>query len=181
RGLRPGAARGGHPALLLRPLQPHRRHARLPRRVQRHLRRGRPLDGGPRREDLRRRDDQPRPRLPDRRVPDPPRVRRTPADALREPEQPEGGRRPPLPVLRLPATGRARVRLAGTGGRHRRRLTDTHYEKVKLSFASVTVSPGCGPPPIAITSRPKATTPSPCRGVGRSGNRLQARVRTSSP
>ena len=102
-GLGPGAPRRRHPALLLRPLQPHRRNACVPRRLQRHLRRGRPLDGRPRREDLRRRDDQPRPRLHHRRVPDPPRVRRAPADALREPEQPEGGRQPPVPVLRLPA------------------------------------------------------------------------------
>ena len=44
-------------------------HAGVPRRLLRHLGRGGALDGGPRREDLRRRDDQPRPRLPDRRYP----------------------------------------------------------------------------------------------------------------
>ena len=65
-----------HPPVLLRPLQPHRGHAGVPGRVQRDLGRGSELDGRPRREDLRRRDDQPRPRLPDRRVPDAQGVRR---------------------------------------------------------------------------------------------------------
>src|SRR6059058_6069678 len=39
------------------------------------------------------------------------------------------------------------------------------HENARASFAPVTVRPGCGPPPIASTSRPKATTPSPCLGV----------------
>ena len=65
--------------LLLRPLQPHRRHAGVPRRLLRDLGRGRPLDGRPRREDLRRRDDLARPRVPDGRVPDAQGVRRAAA------------------------------------------------------------------------------------------------------
>ncbi len=54
----------------------------------------RSLDGRPRREDLRRRDDQPRSRLPHGRVSGPPRLRRAPADPLREPQRPERGREP---------------------------------------------------------------------------------------
>ena len=44
-------------------------HPGLPRRLRRHLGRGGALDGGPQGEDLRRRDDQPRPRLPHRPLP----------------------------------------------------------------------------------------------------------------
>jgi hypothetical protein len=112
-GRRPGAARGRHPALLLRPLQPHRRHARVPGQLLRNLRGGRALDGGSGREDLRRRDDQPGPRLPDGRVPDAQGVRRARADALREPEQPERRCQPALPVpLRLEVAYASPVRAA---------------------------------------------------------------------
>ena len=54
----------------------------------------------------------PRPRLPHRRLPDAQGLRRAPADALREPQQPQGRRQPALPVLRPPAAARARLRLA---------------------------------------------------------------------
>ena len=56
---RTGAAAWRHPPLLQRPLQPHGRHPRIPRWLLRHLRGGGSLDGRPRGEDLRRRDDQP--------------------------------------------------------------------------------------------------------------------------
>ena len=59
RGERARSCAGRHPPLLLGPLQPHSRHAGVPRRLRRDLRGGRALDGGPRREDLRRRDDRP--------------------------------------------------------------------------------------------------------------------------
>ena len=39
-----------------------------------------------------------------------------------------------------------------------------------------TVRPGSVPPAIAHTRPPRATTPRPWRGVGRSGSRVQARV-----
>lgn len=67
-------------------------------------------------------NDQPRPRLRDRRVPDPPRLRRARHHPLREPQQPEGRRAPALRVLRLPAPAGSRLRLARASRRHPRRV-----------------------------------------------------------
>jgi hypothetical protein len=58
-------------------------------------------------------------------------------------------------------------------------VCESSYERSRLSSAPVTVTPGWGPPPITITRRPNATTPSPCRGVGRSGSRLQTPLSAS--
>ena len=61
--------------------------------------------------------------------------------------------------------------------RERRELDPVRAElhgSVRNSIAPLVVRPGRGPPAIAYTVRPAATTPSPCRGVGRSGRRRHA-------
>src|SRR4029450_5386408 len=45
------------------------------------------------------------------------------------------------------------------------------YRTASAWFAELTASPGVVPPAITYTLRSNATTPSPCRGVGRVGSR----------
>ena len=118
---RPGDPRRRHPALLLRPLQPHGRDARVPGRLLRDLGRGRALDGRSRREDLRRRDDLAPTSSTSRTSTR--RTRRAASGASRTTRTSTTSRtcvNAAVPVRRPPAAARAGLRLADTcRGDHR--------------------------------------------------------------
>ena len=89
-------------------------------------------------------------------------------------EEPDGGRDGAgSRAAEPPSAGRLTMRQRACGGGRRARQGIGSD-----STAPLTVNPGSGPPAIAQMRPFRATTPSPWRGVGRSGSRAQRAART---